>query len=329
MNAVFIIPTGLGCSIGGHAGDATPSAKMIASICDKLIVHPNVVNASDINEMTENMLYVEGSTINRFLKGQIELKETKGNKVLVVVNPPIQPETMNAINAARATIGLELEVCELNTPLVMRGEISNNIATGRHWGVDELVQQVLHKHFDALAIASPIDVSESAALDYFRQDGECVNPWGGIEAIVSKKIAEALGKPVAHVPIESDATKNDKDLFEILYNEVVDPRKAAEICSSCYIHCIFKGLHKAPRIGQGLSNQDIDALITPVGCIGVPHMACFEQGIPVIGVEENKTVTNKRSSRIHYVANYREAAGLLCEIKAGLNWKRNCLFEAN
>jgi len=56
MNGVFIIPTGLGAEIGGHAGDATPSAKLVASCCDKLIVNPNVVNASDINEMSDNML---------------------------------------------------------------------------------------------------------------------------------------------------------------------------------------------------------------------------------------------------------------------------------
>lgn len=27
MNTVFIIPTGIGCKIGGHAGDATPAFK--------------------------------------------------------------------------------------------------------------------------------------------------------------------------------------------------------------------------------------------------------------------------------------------------------------
>ncbi|MBW7990019.1 MAG: DUF3326 domain-containing protein [Planctomycetes bacterium] len=56
MLGVFIVPTGIGAEIGGHSGDATPAAKLIAAACDKLIVHPNVVNASDINEMSENML---------------------------------------------------------------------------------------------------------------------------------------------------------------------------------------------------------------------------------------------------------------------------------
>ena len=45
MNIIFIVPTGIGASIGGHAGDATPAARLIASTCNKLILHPNVVNA--------------------------------------------------------------------------------------------------------------------------------------------------------------------------------------------------------------------------------------------------------------------------------------------
>ena len=51
FNAVLIIPTGIGAEIGGHAGDATAVSRMIAEIVDTLVLHPNVVNASDINEM--------------------------------------------------------------------------------------------------------------------------------------------------------------------------------------------------------------------------------------------------------------------------------------
>ena len=54
MIGVLIIPTGIGAEIGGHAGDGNPVAKLIASCCDKLITHPNVVNAADINEMPSN-----------------------------------------------------------------------------------------------------------------------------------------------------------------------------------------------------------------------------------------------------------------------------------
>ena len=71
FNAVLVVPTGIGAEIGGHAGDATPVARLLASVCDTLITHPNVVNASDLNEMPANGLYVEGSLLSRFLMGAI------------------------------------------------------------------------------------------------------------------------------------------------------------------------------------------------------------------------------------------------------------------
>ncbi len=316
MNVVFIIPTGIGCAIGGHAGDATPAAKLIASVCDKLILHPNVVNASDINEMPSNALYVEGSMLDRFLEGSIGLQEVRRNKVLVAVSP-LAPETINAVNAARATIGMDISWVELDTPLKMRGWVDKGVATGDAWGVNELISQVCKMDFDALAIASPIDASPQMALEYFRNP-HGVNPWGAIEARVSRKVSDALNKPVAHAPVENLSTKENSELLNILYNEVVDARKAAEVCSNCYIHCVLKGLHRAPRIGEDITRKDVDALITPAGCIGRPHRACLDAGIPVIAVEENTSAYNFRDSRIVYVDNYLEAAGYLSCIKAGV-----------
>ncbi len=318
MNVVFIIPTGVGCAIGGHAGDATPAAKLIAETCDRLILHPNVVNASDINEMPPNALYVEGSILDRFLFGAVDLQEVRSNKVLIAVPSPAKAETINAVNAARATIGLNAEIMEMDTPLVMRGWVSNGVACGEAEGVEALVEQVRDKQFDALAIASPIDVPDGAALTYLQSEGPVVNPWGGIEAQVSRQIADRLDKPVAHAPIECESTKSDPELFEILYRRVVDPRKAAEVCSSCYLHCILKGLHKSPRIGQGIHRTSVGCLVSPVGCIGPPHEACLAAGIPVIAVEENTTAYQRRDDRIVYVANYLEAAGVVSCLSAGV-----------
>ena len=50
-----------------------PSRRLLASVCDTLITHPNVVNASDLNEMPANGLYVEGSLLSRFLDGRHRL----------------------------------------------------------------------------------------------------------------------------------------------------------------------------------------------------------------------------------------------------------------
>ena len=107
FNVVFLIPTGIGAEIGGHAGDATPAARLIAETCDTLILHPNVVNASDINEMPTNSLYVEGSVITRLLMGTVGLAPVRSNRVLVILDG--RGETIfvnaaiNAVSAARAS----------------------------------------------------------------------------------------------------------------------------------------------------------------------------------------------------------------------------------
>ena len=40
--SVMIVPTGVGATIGGFAGDALPVARALASVVDCLISHPNV-----------------------------------------------------------------------------------------------------------------------------------------------------------------------------------------------------------------------------------------------------------------------------------------------
>jgi len=118
MNVVMIIPTGIFCSIGGDAGDANAAAKVIAAACEdgKLIAHPNVFNASDVNEMTENSLFVEGSQLDKFLEGEYYLKPVYQNKILIAVNKS-DWQSINSVNAARATIGCRAEIIELQTPL--------------------------------------------------------------------------------------------------------------------------------------------------------------------------------------------------------------------
>jgi hypothetical protein len=312
MNVVMIIPTGIGCEIGGHAGDATPAARLLASVCDTLILHPNVVNASDINEMPENSLYVEGSILDRFLGGEIELERVRQNKILVAVNKTVRPETINAVSAARATLGIDAQILELDTPLRMIGTMCGQRASGTVEGWRELIEQVSKYDFDALAIASLIEVSRETALYYFENGG--VNPWGGVEAIASRLIASEINKPVAHAPIESLETKPED------YKFICDPRMAAELVSTCFLHCVLKGLHKAPRIGKGLSVKDIDVMVSPHGCWAAPLFSCMLAGIPIIEVEENKTIYSAEGGMCGIIAakNYLEAAGLIACMGAGI-----------
>lgn len=319
MVGVMIVPTGIGCAIGGHAGDATPAARLLAAACDTLIVHPNVVNASDICEMTDNMLYVEGSILDRFLAGYANLRPVRSNRILMVANGPVTRDTINAADAARVTLGANIEVLELDVAFEMEGHYGGKgQAVGIVKGWRELAEQVQsHRSpFDALAIHTPITVPREVALSYFRNGG--INPWGGVEAIASRLIATALDKPVAHAPVESVLPDDDELYF--IAREETNPRMAPEVVSMCYAHCILKGLHRAPRIGPGLSAGDVAFVVSPIGCNGPAHEACRQHGIPIIVVRENRTCLNAplRGDEI-VVENYLEAAGVVLAMRAGVH----------
>lgn len=318
FNVVMIVPTGIGAEIGGHAGDACAAARLLGSVCDTLILHPNVVNGSDINEMPQNSLYVEGGLLDRFLERKTRLLRVRSNRVLVAANSPIPPELVNAVSAARVTLGVEAEIVELKTPLHLVGQVSLRQAHGIVEGWRELVNQVRDLPFDALAIWSTVETDAYVAYTYLREGG--INPWGKAEAELSRLVGEALDKPVAHAPKESDVLKG--------FNEIVDPRKAAELVSVCYLHCVLKGLHRAPRphkpcahrTNQGLSADDVHCLVSPYGCHGRPHKACVELGIPVVTVRENRTAGPDTTTEGEIIVeNYLEAAGLLAAMRAGVS----------
>jgi hypothetical protein len=336
FNAVLIVPTGIGAEIGGHAGDAGPVARLLASACDTLITHPNVVNASDINELPENGLYVEGSVITELLMGTVGLQKVRSNRVMLVMDKhkenQIRESTINAVSAARATLGMDCpQIVELDPPIKMKALYSNaGSAVGRVEGVDRLIE-VLKEHrneYDAVALASVIDVPSAFHTEYFESHGEMVNPWGGVEAMLTHAITMLFGVPTAHSPM-FESTK-------IAYLEVgvVDPRMSAEAISMCFLHCVLKGLHKSPKIIRDsscfnhsgiISASDISCMIIPDGCIGLPTLAALEQDIPVIAVRENKnrmkndlTKLPFKNGKLFIVDNYLEAVGIMTALKAGV-----------
>ena len=63
-------------------------------------------------------------------------------------------------------------------------------------------------------------------------------------------------------------------------------------------------------------------MISPVNCVGEPHYACMEAGIPIIAVRENSNVLkDKMPDSFIVVDNYLEAAGLLMAYRAGVSMK--------
>ncbi len=336
FNAILLVPTGIGAEIGGHAGDATPVAQLLASVCDTLVTHPNVVNASDINEIPGNGLYVEGSVICRLLMGTAGLQPVRSNRVLVLMNSHtdrlFHTMTVNSVNAARASYGLICPlVIELTPPLVMISEYtSSSRAAGR---VEDLehVLELLDRHrgeYDAVAISSVITVPTNYHGDYFNSGGSMVNPWGGVESMLTHTISSIYDVPSAHSPMMESQEVLDAD------TGIVDPRMAAEAISTTFLQSILKGLQKSPRIvtdREALRNPGVftasavSCLVIPDGCLGLPTLAALEQGIPVIAVRENRNLMRNnltqlpwQQGQLHIVDNYWEAAGVMSALKAGI-----------
>lgn len=334
FNVVLLVPTGIGSSIGGDAGDAAPVARLLSAVCDNLITHPNVVNASDINELPENGLYVEGSVITRLLMGTVGLQPVRANRVLLVIDEHddiyFTDSAINSASAARTSLGLECSVAKLDPRIIMETRYSSSgRATGQVHGFENLLH-LLHQHrreFDAIAISSVIQVPGTLQVDYFAK--EMINPWGGVEALLTHAISLILAVPSAHSPMMENR--------EILNLElgIVDPRKAAEAISLTFLHCILKGLHRSPKIVTDrmamvhpgvMSVEDISCLVIPDGCLGIPVLAAIEQGIPVIAVKENANkmkndLANLRfpPGKLLFAENYLEAVGMICALKSGVS----------
>ena len=351
FNAVFLVPTGIGAAIGGHAGDATPAARTIAAVCDRLIVHPNVVNAADINEMSANMLYVEGSVVTRLLMGTAGLAPVRRNRILTVIHlhdeQIIVHNAINAVNAAKAAGGIQCtQIVPLPAEMSMTAHYSGSgRATGTVSRFDLLCDLVAHHRAtaDAVAISTVIDVSRELHDNYFlalgsaskrdpgkrdENDEDIINPWGGIEAMLTHGLSSLFNMPTAHSPMYEDVELMNSDA------EVMDPAKAAEGISVAFTHCIFKGLSASPRIvtdpaafGRGgvIAAEDVSCLIIPQGCLGLPILAALHQGIAVIEVRDSSNVMRNSlkdlpwaEGQFFQAENYFEAAGLIAAMRAGV-----------
>ncbi|GAU67188.1 hypothetical protein SSP35_04_02710 [Streptomyces sp. NBRC 110611] len=90
---VHVVPTGIRAEIGGFAGDATPATNLLAGTCDYLLTHPNVVTASDLYWCRENVLYLEGNLLSRFLLGQTTCAPPRHGASACSSTSPTPPST--------------------------------------------------------------------------------------------------------------------------------------------------------------------------------------------------------------------------------------------
>ena len=330
---INIIPTGIGCEIGGYAADAAPITALLASCTDYLITNPNAVNASNFIFMPDNVFYTEGLMIDRFSQGLVNLYKPYANKVGLIIEESNREQldvVFNIINTVRAVHGVELEnfvitegpiggYCERNKSGSYVGRLEDTGVLFR--ACDELIR----KGVNAIAVTSNIrDLSpENYALHFV---GEHPNPVGGAEAIISHLIGSRYNVPAAHAPLINLKEMNLKE-------RIVDARGAGEYSSASGLACILVGLAKAPqfsvrrdsRIKEMVNINNVLAITAPASALGgIPMLCAQKYGIPVIAVKNNKTILNVTSEKLSLnpvleVENYAEAAGIIQALKNGIS----------
>lgn len=284
----FIVPTGVGASVGGFAGDASVWARKFAKKC-RLIVNPNVVNAACFSGITENMLYVEGYSLDEFFKGKLALTPSQENKIGIIFDKSIPQNVLNVhintVNAVQTVYGIDIlgyEITEEEVGVEFFVE-SSGVSTGNVKNLDTLrraAEKLLQRGAEAIAIVCHFP--DEQGDDY--ANGVGVDPVGGVEAIISHYISREFCVPCAHAPAFSDIS---------ISTEIVDKRCAAEYITPTFLPCILIGLSQAPKLEkQGeISINDLDFLIYPADCLGgIPVMEMIKRGKEVYAVKENSTI---------------------------------------
>lgn len=295
----FIVPTGIGASIGGFAGDASCYARKFAQISN-LIVNPNVVNAGGFSGITDNMFYVEGYSIDEFFKGNINLIQSKNNKIGIIFDNAIPQDVLNIhINTFRAVkcvygvdiLGYEITEQEVGVEFKME---NNGISTGfvnNPKTMLEAAKKLLAKGCNAIAIVCLFAEPEDDNPDY--ANGIGTDPVGGVEAILSHYISKELQIPCAHSPAFID--------YQI-YPELVDGKAASEYITPTFLPCILLGLSNAPMLSSfgGISIDNLDYLVMPYNSLGsTPVFEALKRNIPVLAVKENSTTLDVTPNKIN------------------------------
>ncbi len=295
----FIVPTGIGASIGGYAGDASCYARKFSNISN-LIVNPNVVNAGCFSGINDKMLYVEGFSIDEFFKGNINLNPSKNNKIGVVFDKAIPKDVLNihinTINAVKCVYGIDIpyyEVTKENVGVGFKIEDSG-ISTGFVENPQTMLDAsriLLKKGCDAIALVCLFEEPESDNPEYSQGIG--TDPVGGVEAILSHYISKELNVPCAHSPAFID--------YQI-YSDLVDGRAASEYITPTFLPCILIGLSNAPKLSVDgeISVKNLDYLVMPYDAMGsTPVFEAIKNNVPVFAVKENSSVLNVTPDKIN------------------------------
>ena len=325
---VMIVPTGVGAAIGGYAGDALPVARAIASVTDRLITHPNVLNGAQLYWPLSNAYYVEGYGLDQFAAGHWHLQPVHQNAIGLVLDQTMEDDLrwrhLQAADAARATLGLDIRsYITTDAPL----GVKLNQAQAATWGTidrpDSLlraVERLLQNGCTAIAVVArfPDDDVGSEALNAYRK-GTGVDPLAGAEAVISHLVVRQFQIPCAHAPA----------LQPLPLDPTISPRSAAEELGYTFLPCVLAGLSKAPQFNtttypHSISAREVDALVVPASALGGSAVLSLS-GTPtqIIAVQDNATALAVNAAalglQVLTVQSYLEAIGAISAQRAGIS----------
>lgn len=304
---------------------------------DCLITHPNVLNGAHLYWPLPNALYVEGYGLDQVAAGNWGLRPVPGNRIGLILDAAIEPDLrwrqLQAADAARATLGLDLtDYVITDQPL---GVTLCTATSGATWGTianpDSLLRAaatLIHQvGTTAIAVVARFPDDEgSAALQNYRQ-GQGVDPLGGAEAVISHLVVRQFQIPCAHAPA----------LRPLPLEPNLAPRSAAEELGYTFLPCVLAGLSRAPQFvtqAQRISNSaglageiwadQINAAIVPADACGSRALLRLsDRTTRIITVAENQTTMQVTAAslgiRAIAVHSYLEAIGILACDRAGIS----------
>jgi hypothetical protein len=346
LPTLLVIPTGVGCAVGGYAGDGLPAARLLAAASGCLITHPNAMNAASLYWSDSRIHYVEGWALDRFAAGDLALRPVAGRRVGLLLDRGIEADLLQrhlqAAEACRASLGLAIgPVSYSDVPLGVGLSLG---PSGVSWGTlerpDALLragERLVAAGATAIAVVCRFpDDPDSDALASYRQ-GSGVDALAGAEAVISHLLVEHLGIPCAHAPA----------LAPLPLDPALDPRAAAEELGHTFLPCVLVGLSRSPDLiplaGGGLggfagrpplrstaippaalSAADLGAVVAPAGALGGEAvLACAERGVPLIAVTGNPCLLQVDGPALGLpvlaAASHAEAAGLVLALREGLD----------
>ncbi|EME30522.1 uncharacterized protein Gasu_21940 [Galdieria sulphuraria] len=331
--AALVIPTGTGARIGGYAGDGLPTARAFASVVDRLIAHPNVLNGALMYWPMDNVLYVEGFGMDQFFSGKWGLRPVRWNRVGLVLDSGIEEELLyrhlQCADAARATLGIAVTDYAL-TEKALHVETfitDDGTSSGRIEGLELLVRAsrklIEERNCDAIALVTRFPDDDDELLHSYRH-GYGVDIVGGAEALISRHVAQECQVPCAHAPA----------LSPLPLDKTIHPKSAAEELGYTFLTSVLVGLSRAPHYitsrqdshAEDIWVDSLDAVVLP---FGVHQNTCaveqlYHSRTALFYVEENSTekkdIPIPSDNRLIKTSNYLEALGFIAAHKAGVLW---------